>query len=258
MPQSTLSTQSLTLVLATTIPVGLLASILVVVWCRARRRKARLFRRGITPIDDEEIESWKVDREDEKKSSSERPRPSHHTNRSGGSISKPAGVIVYTPSQYNRRVSQEHVALSTSPQHKRSFDMSPTSIQARAPNARPGLTDDAVQGDAAYLAQVKRQPSRLAKQPPVSGRHNRAWSTRTISHGGDMHDQWYGADLPPRRSTDTFTRTQSVQNHPSSRNGHYSSPPNNPARSSLDEELLPGGLSPRPPVHKSEIGRAIG
>ncbi|TWU77999.1 hypothetical protein ED733_006213 [Metarhizium rileyi] len=57
-----IATQNIIIILATTIPCVILIALATIVCYRTRRRKARLFNRGITPIDDEEIESWKVDR----------------------------------------------------------------------------------------------------------------------------------------------------------------------------------------------------
>lgn len=258
-----ITTRDLTIILATTIPsVLILACLFALLCCRARRRRARMFKRGITPIDDDEIESWKLDRESEKRFTGGQrtsQRTSHRTTLSNGSVRKPPSVIVYTPTQYANRISDDHHSLSPSPKFKRSIDLPTTPMTARAPNARPGLTDETIQGDDAYISQAKRQPSRLAKHPPVSSRHHRAWSTRTAAVG-DLHNQWYGLELdnqtPSRKSTETFTRARSL--HSSSRGAFSSSPINPPPRISFDDDLLLGGLSPRPPVHQSEIGRAIG
>lgn len=242
------SAQALTIALAVGIPAAFVVAVAAFLICRSQRRKARLFRRGITPIGDEEIESWKVD-SDAEKTSIDRNRPSHHTTRSTSSIQKPASVIVYTPGQYTRRLSEQ--SSPKSPKYKRSLEIAPLS-QARAPNARPGLTDESVQGEAAYLTH-KRQTSRLSKYPsPTTGQRSRAWSTRSMTRP-DVHEQWYGDELPPRRSTETFTRARSMHTTTSKARSSISY-----SRMSLDNEPLPGGLSPRPQVHQSEIGRAIG
>lgn len=252
MADDQVSHRTLTIILASVIPGVAVVTVCVVLCYKIQRRKARLFRRGITPIGEEEIQSWKVDKEDEKSSVLEQ-KTTHHRDNSASSA-KPASIIIYnnTPP---RRQSEDQQPRCPSP----SYDLPMTPMLARAANARPGLTDDAVPGDDAFILQPKRQ-TRLGKHPPVSGttRHNRAWSTRSLSRG-TSHEQWYGVDqdnTPPRHSTETFTRSRSL--HQASPDSTTYSSPAKPPRASFDDDMLLGGLSPRPPVHKSEIGRAIG
>lgn len=254
-----ISGKTLTIILASVIPGVLVISVCALVCYKIQGRKARLFRRGITPIGDEEIETWKVDRDDEKASVLEQ-RVSHaHRKGSSAGSHKPPSIIVYqnpTP-----RASEDRQSTSTSPSYRISLDLLTTPVLARAPNARPGLTDEAVPGDDAFIPPSRRHTTRLAKHPPISAntRHNRAWSTRSFSRG-PSHEYWYGSDqespMPPRHSTETFTRSRSM--HQSSHNSTAYSTPVKPPRASFDDEMFLGGLSPRPPVHKSEIGRAIG
>ncbi len=248
--------KNLTIILASVIPGVAVLTLCAVLCCRIQRRRARLFRRGITPIGEEEIQSWKVDKDDERSEVLEQG-PSHRRDNSASS-NKPPSIIVYqnTPP---RRLSEDQEFLSTSPSYRVSVDIPTTPVFARAPNSRPGLTDDTIPGDDAFILQPKRQ-TRISKHPPVSGttRHNRAWSTRSLSRG-PSHEHWYGADqdsTPPRHSTETFTRSRSM--HHASNNSTAYSTPAKPPRVSFDDDMFLGGLSPRPPVHKSEIGRAIG
>lgn len=268
MTDQKVSDRTATIILATTIPSIVLIVLASVLYYRVRRRKSRLFNRGITPIGDEEIESWKFGRTDEKAPVPEphsrakqrgSHRNSHRPGNSVTSIQKPPSVIVYqNPSQYNPRMSED---VPASPPHsKQSIDIPQTPVFARAPNARPGLTDEAVQGEDAFILQVKRYPSRLAKHNSSSPRHNRSKSTRaTMAGTTGGRDLWYGQhseyQTPPRRSADTFLPTSPA--HRSGSNGVYSSR-STPPRTSFDEDLLLGGLSPRPALHQSEIGRAIG
>ncbi|PWI64777.1 hypothetical protein PCL_08572 [Purpureocillium lilacinum] len=275
------SRRTLTIILATTIPsVLLIVAIATVLCCRARARRARLFDRGITPIGDEEIESWKRNRmprsnagQEEKVHTPATPpqrhdskykgqagSPNHRTTASASSVQKPAAVIVYQTA----RTSEDVPVSSSPPNGKRSFDVAPAAVLARAPNSRPGLTDETVQGEDAFVVtQIKRNPSRLAKAPPpVSGpsppRHGRSKSTRaTMTGTTGAQDLWYGQQpecpRPPRRSADvpfpsSPSRSQAVT---------YSSR-STPQRTSFDDEHHLGGLSPRPLIHQSEIGRAIG
>ncbi len=251
-----ISGQTLTIILASVIPGVAVLTLCAVFCCKIQRRRARLFRRGITPIGEEEIQSWKVDKDDEQ-SDVVVQGPSHQRDNSASSNKTPS-IIVYhnTPP---RRHSEDQSSPTISPSCRLNFDVPTTPVLARAPNARPGLTDDTIPGDDAFILQPKRQ-TRVGKHPPVSGttRHNRAWSTRSLSRG-PSHEYWYGAEqdsTPPRHSTETFTRSRSMH-HTSNSSTAYSTPAR-PPRASFDDEMFMGGLSPRPPIHKSEIGRAIG
>lgn len=96
----------------------------------------------------------------------------HRPARSIGSVHKPATIVVYQ-------------APASAP--KRSVDMAPptAAVFTRAPNARPGPTNEAVRGEATFIAHVKRQPLCLAKAPPppVSPWHARSRSSRATMGG---------------------------------------------------------------------------
>ena len=260
---SGISWRDLTIILGTALPGWTIILLGTIFCCHFHRRKARFLRRGITPIDDEEIESWKgdrdVDRDVEARPPMHERNPSYHTTRSTTSIQKPPSVIVYQNPQENRM--SEDQAPCPSPSYKRSLDLPSTPVLARAPNSRPGLTDESIQGDDAFLPQPKRPRSRLSKHPPVSLQQNYPRCTRSLSRGA-AHAQWYGFDMEsdasPWHSTETFPRSRSLCSLcQARRNSAYSCPAKAP-RSSFDDEMYVGGLSPRPQVHKSEIGRAIG
>ncbi|KAM0254782.1 hypothetical protein ACHAQJ_006440 [Trichoderma viride] len=264
MASSSSSHETLTIVLATAIPSVFLIILAGVIYHRVRRRRARFRNRGITPIDDEEIESWKIDRThsldaEEKlpgtpKSAISEPKRVHHSHHASTSIGsvKSSSVIVY-----QSRVSEEQ--LPWSPAHgKQSIDIPPTPVLARAPNSRPGLTDETVRGDKAYV-NVKRTPSsRLTKTTPP--RHTRTRSTRSTrsSFGASAkREQWY-TQTPeqnsPRQSADIYSKSA-----PSSRRATISTPANHATRQGFREDEVPlTGLSPRPVVLRSDIGRAIG
>lgn len=256
---------TLTIALAITIPAIVLIMLASLLCYRVRRRKTPFFNRGITPINDEEIESWKADRNSEfnEKSISSRGTGSgnprhHHQSVSVGSIQKPPSVIVYqNHSQGGSRISTDYP--QSPPYNKRSMDVPPTPVLARAPNSRPGLTDESVQGAEAFITNVKRHTSRLAKHPPSSPRHARSRSTRS-SYGVATpgRDTWYSHtpdEGSPRQSAETFPKPSS--SYPP---GHKAtrSTPSTPHHDQSDDEIFLGGLSPRPVVHRSEIGRAIG
>ncbi|KAF4510632.1 hypothetical protein G6O67_002508 [Ophiocordyceps sinensis] len=257
---------TVTIALATIIPsVIVVAAVAMLCW-RLLGRRSRLFHRGITPIDDEEIESWKSGTPAEKDCGSP-PSPwrdslpsSYRATNSVASTRKPASVIVYQSpsSQYGVGLSDD---LSCSPAHgTMSFDVLPTPVLARAPNARPGLTDEAVQGEDAFVSLARRHPCRLAKPPPRGSRHNRSKSSRaTMSGTTGSHDTWYGQQFEyhrlPRRSADHILPSPTTY-RPDLTHVHTSR--STPMRTWFDEEISLVGLSPRPLIRNSEIGRAIG
>lgn len=268
--------KTLTIILSTTIPGVFIIALAAAICFYVRRRRSGIFNRGITPIADEEIESWRVEKNDEKESDVEhgtRPLTHQHTNSNGSqghhhhnssvsSAHKPPSVIVYhnVPYSYQTRMSGEHSPKSLG--HKRSVDLPQTPVLARAPNSRPGLTDDTIQGDDAYLPQVKRQTSRLGKLHNSNGatvvrpQHNRHRS----AHTGLGRERWHGqqeqADdypLRTRQSADNIPR-RDQRGHERIYSAGFAQP-----RMSLEETTMPlVGLPPQPVVHRSEIGRAIG
>ena len=250
---------TLTIVLASTLPAVFVIAAVLLLWRCSRKRNFALFNRGITPIADEEIESWKTEKNDGKESyrdpsMSTNRSPGHHAHNSSVSSAHKPSVIVYqtsttSPNQSNFAGDQTPPRSLT---HKPSVDLPQTPILARAPNSRPGLTDEAIQGDDAFI-HLKRQPSRLYKSQsgtPTRPQHNRHRSAYTEN----TRDRWYGQSSDGRQSSDGILPRRST-----GQRGHerlYSVTATRP-RMSLDQVTAPGGLSPRP-VHKSEIGRAIG
>lgn len=256
----------LVIVLATAVPVGLIAIITTVLCRRSRQRRFLFLKRGITPIDDEEIESWRTDKADEKtpiieqaafRAEAQHEDYQHHQRQQSSiSIRKPPSVIIYQNGQ--SRASEELTAHTV--KHKRSMDVPPTPVLARAPNSRPGLTDETVQGDDAFIPTLKRQPSRLAKLPPTASRPSRTRGSRssTVSVAGH-HDHWHGhhpdEHTLTRMSSDYLPRAnRSLDMRRQKRVHSISTPP----RLSFDDDIYLGGLSPRPLIRQSEIGRAIG
>ncbi|KAH7133612.1 hypothetical protein EDB81DRAFT_108097 [Dactylonectria macrodidyma] len=258
----------LVIVLATVVPAAIVAIVTTVLCRRSRQRRFLFLKRGITPIDDEEIESWRTDKTDEKTPLAEptfsrsedhqldQGFQGHQRQQSSVSIRKPPSVIIYQNGQ--SRVSEELAAHTI--KQKRSMDVPPTPVLARAPNSRPGLTDETVQGDDAFIPTLKRQPSRLAKLPPTASRQSRTRNSRssTVSEVGH-HDPWHGhypdKHTLTRMSSDYLPRAnRSLDMRRQKRVNSISTPP----RLSFDDDFFLGGLSPRPLIRKSEIGRAIG
>lgn len=257
------------IVLATVMSVVGCLLIVVALWTfmRCRRRRSKLFSRGITPIGDDEIETWKGQRTEKGQVlDAEMNSPSqvaqtqdkgHQKSESTTSIKKPPSVIVYA------RKSEEWSPRSpTMPDYpfskmsldggKRSFEkeLPMTPIQARAPNAREGLTDEAIPGDEPFVSSPKRRGSRLSKgtrYPHQS--HSRNKSSRSSSSLHRLGDRVFGYESDDYRPSQEFypghSRVSSSQE---------------PPRLSLSEDWPAGsgGLSPRPFVRAEDIGRAIG
>ncbi|KAK3397780.1 hypothetical protein B0T20DRAFT_231625 [Sordaria brevicollis] len=195
----------LIIILSSAIPVGVLvlAGVVICLCWRKKQRRIRLFSRTVTPVDDEEIATWKTPKSEEAGFTTSgdntdvdgksRPTTGDRLNTSHGkqpstssvkSIKKPASVIVYTNPQDQaaaaggefRKSLDEGSPRSAAPSThsgyygKTSIDhtpaLPPTPILARAPNSRAGLTDETVPGDVPFIPAPKRQPSRLYKLPP--------------------------------------------------------------------------------------------
>lgn len=244
------------IVLSTTIPTVTVVLLAGVVFYCIRRKNLTFLKRGITPIDDEEIESWRTEKQDEKSVQAE-PTRRHQQSMSASSIQKPPSIMIY-----QRDASFARPSFDRSPAIPRSSVDVPAPVLALAPNARPGLTDEMIQGDDAFVPRVKRQPSRLAKTHPTSSasRHQQkdSWATRTSVSGN--RDGWYGSysedgQVSARQSGERRRQTPP----PQVLRGHsrvYSSSSIPPW--AYDEDYQVGGLSPRPLLHQSDIGRAIG
>ncbi|KAK4229538.1 hypothetical protein QBC38DRAFT_105028 [Podospora fimiseda] len=261
--------------------VGLALIVGGILFWRYRQRRLHLFQRGITPIDDDEIATWKVPRDDEKTKvfqggdtdveadaalRKEMGGSSQHTKHASTStVKKPPSVIVYSNVHghgYHGSTDEGSPRRSYSQNHpiygRMSVDkaLPQTPIQARAPNARAGLTDESVPGDQPFLPpSPKRQTSRLSKFPPSASRrqHGRSRSSRSSTRSFGEYGAHGGSDLElsPRYSHD----------HIHSRHYHsrvYSSSSIPPRLSLGDEAHYPGTSPARPLFRDDEIGRAIG
>lgn len=245
----------------------------ILAFIRCRRRRTKLFSRGITPIDDEEIETWKGNRvekslEDGAELTARLESRGHQKHESVSSTKKPPSLIVYS------RRSEERFHPRSPPMtglhSKMSFDggkmsldkeLPFTPIQARAPNAREGLTDEAIPGDQPFIPSPKRQTSRLSKTHPRSPRqaHTRNKSSRStisLNHIYNMdgyNNQGYESDV------DITSRASHDQHRFHPHHSRVLSTSSIPPRLSLSDDWPSGGLSPRPLiVRREDIGRAIG
>lgn len=203
----------LTIILSSAIPIVvlLLAAVVICLCWRKKQRRIRLFSRTVTPVDDEEIATWKNPKSEEagfttgdntdvdgksRPTTGDRLNTSHGKQPSTSSVKKPASVIVYSNPQDQATAGETRESLDEgSPRSaahsthsgyygKTSIDrtpLPPTPILARAPNSRAGLTDETVPGDVPFIPAPKRQPSRLYKLPP--GAHAVGSSAPRSRHG---------------------------------------------------------------------------
>ncbi|RYO98533.1 hypothetical protein DL764_007068 [Monosporascus ibericus] len=248
---------TLVVVLSTGLSVLLVMTIVVAVYLRSRRRQHRfggLFRRGVTPIGDDEIATWRLNQPDEKDPEEYTTRASHTPNAST-STRKAASVIQY---QTGGRLSEEIASpVSCSLKKSMSFDiprLPPSAVLAVAPNARTGLTDETVPGDQPFLPSPRRNHSRLQKTPPSSPRmgdhQHRAKGSRSSSIRSLSAAYQAGGDS---------ARVSSEQPSLPGRARVYASSPN-PPRASFGDNGAFTGLTP-PPSRRTpaeEIGRALG
>lgn len=248
--------RTLIIILSTAIPgVALIvAAIVTCLWIKRRRaRRGSLFSRGITPIGDDEIESWKVGSSNEKQALRCDMR-AHHTPSPSAYSTKSPSIIQY---QTSTRPSFDWTSPMPPLNNKISMDLPQapgTAVLARAPNARSGLTDDAVPGDEPFVESgLKRQPSKLSKRQNSASRVSTDQRGRGSRANSMKHSQPnYGQSFElPRHSSD------------GPRIGHsriYSSSSVPPVLSSSECAHF-SALSPPPPPsrgRKDDIGRAIG
>lgn len=252
-------TSTVTIILSTVLSVtGVFLIAVAAYLCTGRRRKRLpMFNRGITPIGDDEIATWKSNRSAEKVTDRYTTRPTHSQNPSTSTSTRRAPSVI----QYGGTRPSFEVPV-TSPRsfisNKHSFDLPqpPVAVLARAPNARSGLTDEAVPGDDPFLPSPKRHPSRLHKLPPnPPGAHGRTKGSRSSSMRSFSEAAWRDAQIEsssPRGSSDANARS------------HYriysnSSIPPPPRLSFGDNEQLTG-LSPPPSRRNNDstIGLAVG
>ncbi|PQE06347.1 c2h2 transcription protein [Rutstroemia sp. NJR-2017a WRK4] len=180
---SGLSHQNLIIILACVL--GALALIisgaLIYIFIRYRRSRS-LAARGVTPIDDEEIESWRRSAQDRKSSFAQ-----EHSR----SFEKEIGSRSYMDSNTIQMSHSPGWTWTASPTSSRSHSaFYPSGVSsnipdtprffaqafAQAPNARIGLTDETVPGAEPFIKPAKRQSSRLSKSSP---NHARSKSRRS-------------------------------------------------------------------------------
>ncbi|KAI0202383.1 hypothetical protein F4808DRAFT_74628 [Astrocystis sublimbata] len=249
-----MKSETLVIVLSTVFgSIGLVLVALAVFWVLRSRRKHRMFNRGLTPIGDDEIATWKGNRSHDKEMEAETYRSHAHKDSAassriqyqrGGAYRPSTDAALATPRSFLQQSFSLDLPRAPEP-----------AVFARAPNARSGLTDETVPGDEPFVQQLKRQPSRLQKYAPASpknlSRANSRTSTRTrTTRSHSQPDDWQSSpNSSPTGSRET-----------NSRSGHarlYSSSAIPPKITSDDKELL-AGLSAPPHRRHDVIGQAIG
>lgn len=266
-PTPTISTTSdtssahrtLVIVLSTVLGfLGLVLTAALLVFCICYRNGGRPFNhRGASPINDDEIATW---------------RGATASDTKSEIIASPNTIIENTRSPPHYHSSS--MSSSQSPGWTWSMGSSPTSTRvvgltsagpipdtpsflARAPNSRAGLTDEAIPGADPFVATVKRQTSRLSKTPPG---HSRSKSRRSSNSGRSISSYLGGRSSMSKERVLTWYDPEDEAALRVLRNSQTTS--TSPVSPSLDIGL--GGLSPRPPspprpetFDELEIGRAI-
>ncbi|KAI1657082.1 hypothetical protein F4813DRAFT_90622 [Daldinia decipiens] len=244
----------LTIVLSTVLSVAGVVLIAVGAYlCTGdRRRRLPIFNRGITPIGDDEIATWKSDRSAEK-ANRFTTRPTYSQNGSISTSTRRAPSLIQY--QNGARPSLEVISPRSFIGDKNSFDLPeiPGAVLARAPNARSGLTDEAIPGDDPFLPAPRRHPSRLHKLPPNSPVMNNRKESRSNSLRSFSEPSWRDSAVetsPPRGSSEGYSRIHRI---------YSNSPLPPPPRISYGENDQFTGLSP-PPSRRNEstIGLAVG
>lgn len=249
---------TLIIALSTVLSVLFVAAVAFTVYLCSRRWRPRFggaFRRGITPIGDDEIATWRLNRPE--KDSDRYTTRSNHTPNASTSTRRAPSVIQY---HNGGRMSEEVTSPGAySLKKSESFDlpqMPESAVLAVAPNARSGLTDQAVPGDEPFIPSPRRNPSRLQKYPPSSPRaanyqYHRTKGSRSSSIKSLPGASQGGGNDSVRASNELPTRGG---------HAHILSSSSNLARPSFGDNDAFTGLSP-PPSRRTpvdEIGRALG
>ncbi|KAG4436452.1 hypothetical protein IFR05_008066 [Cadophora sp. M221] len=241
------SHQTLVIVLAVVLgAVGLiLIGAIIFLLYRYRRDQLPFSHRGASPINDDEIASWRRTGQEQKLTI---PPPIHRP-----AIREVAAVHLNSPGWT--------WAASPSSIRTVSAHITDHQVQTQAPNARAGLTDEVVPGADPFIAQPKRQNSRLSKLPPGHARSKSRrssisakslWSpdrtSNDLKYQEQPHSTWYAVD---DAAASSHFRTEHSSNSPGT---------------SVFGEQITGGLSPRPErrtrpweqeISREDIGRAI-
>ncbi|PBP25433.1 hypothetical protein BUE80_DR003844 [Diplocarpon rosae] len=212
---------------------------------RFRRGQAPFGIRGASPIHDDEIASWRRNSQEQKLTIPPSAHQPATREVSAMHLNSPEWTWSASPSSI-RTIS----AYITDPQ-----------VHAQAPNARVGLTDEAIPGAHPYFTRPKRQSARLSK---LSHGHSRSKSGRSsISAKSLWSPEWTSSDFKQPEPSNWYAVDDAAALSHSRSPEHGSS---SPATSVYGETNSAGGLSPRPAprsrpwenyVAREDIGKAI-
>jgi hypothetical protein len=220
-----------------------------------------LYRYRSSPIGDDEIATWRgamIDPEGPPIAMNQTDNPKS-PNRTVRTV-RQASTITFTHSPGWTWTANSSPASTRSGFVSGEAVPNTPSFLVRAPNARTGLTDEAIPGADPFITPVKRQSSRLSKMPRGHGRsksRRSSISAKSIMsyHGGressgkERIGMWYDPDEEGvQKDGRKSRRTNSSPNTSVFDEGHASES---------------GGLSPRPKSHSKpetrdrDIGRAM-
>ncbi|RFU35958.1 hypothetical protein B7463_g294, partial [Scytalidium lignicola] len=241
LPSHGWSTRHRNLVIILSVVLGVFGLVLIIstiYFAFKYRRNHRPFgRRGASPINDEEIATWRggSDRKDNllRVSESELTPP---RNTSGGRLFMDSS---------DQRLDSSPTAVPTFGTFPSSNRINTRPSVVRAPNARAGLTDDIIPGADPFIAPVKRKNSRLSKAPPG---HGRSRSSRSSMSTKSM---WNYQNERHYTTKDKMTSWYDPYDDcPCSDVTHSRRLSSSPTDSTHDLTITPlGGLSPRPASH---------
>jgi hypothetical protein len=113
----------------------------------------------------------------------------------------------------------------------------PPPVVARAPNARSGLTDEAIPGAAPFVVPARRHSRRLSKAP--SAGHMRNKSRRSSVSVASVRER-------PSTSNGQWTEPEDWDVQRKRSNSGSRAAKSAVGRTSMGDDVRPGGLSPRP------------
>jgi len=198
---------------------------------RYRRGQSPFAHRGASPINDEEIASWRGTVQEQKQPI---PNPTHpptiHDANTIGLAQSPGWTWAPSPTVIQPAISHTASTIPDTP-----------SFLAKAPNSRAGLTDETVPGADAFIPPIKRQSSRLSKAPPG---HTRTKSRRSSLSAKSMWSfKESSMELKAKERSPTWFDPEDDNVGRELRDlDHNSDSPG----TSIFDGLSAGGLSPRP------------
>lgn len=199
---------------------------------RYLRNQSPFAHRGASPINDEEIASWRGTISEQKQPLpySTQPSVTHDANTVG--LAQTPGWIWPTSTS----------AVQPAMPKPASIVPDTPSFLAKAPNARAGLTDETVPGAVPFIPPVKRQSSRLSKAPRG---HARSKSRRSSLSAKSMWSyKEPSMEMKPKETSPTWFDPE--DDHNTGRELRDIDTSNDSPGTSIFDGLSAGGLSPRP------------